>query len=794
MQQLWRKFPRKQVLIIAAYYLIAIIIVGNSPATLLTRFIGSDSSDIYEMARGAWWFKYALQHGLPLFQQTLLGYPDGIDGSVLMTVPTQYLPISLLSFVLPLHIAYNAIVLLWMALNGWSMYWLMRYLLADESDVPALLAGLIYMAFPLFQGHLFDAHAGLMVAWFAPLYLWSLFRLVGAKTQVWKWIAAGVLFFYLTTTGHILLSIYVLLPITTAFGLARLYRRDWIGILRIFIVGAIASVILLLLLLPAISDATSETAYTETQGFVRYSSDVLAFMTPSFFHPLFENYDYSRQVLGTNLGEGMSYIGLIVGSLAIVGVVKNRASRWWLMLGVIAWVLSLGALLKVGDKPVSLSLEEYDTYITLPFAFVENLPVFNLARTPARFNFTLALAVAVMAGYGAAWLWHYRWQPNHTWRYVVAIVVAILIVFEYQSFWGQPTVSSEIPQAVYDLRERDDIRAVFNVPYQHVLGAKDALFLQTAHELPLIAGQITRQTPVNPAKLALLQATFDPALLHEAGADIVIFHKQRAAEIDLFDTIQAQIQAQLGEPLYEDERIAIYNVPQTENIVDDLLTLPMYGTTDSYAELNFFAPQTGWIDLTGTLQADNRIVDLLLNNHALHRWTVDGETLVNVPIYVSQRGYYALRLALNLPCPSRYNTTLECRTLSYDLQAEFIGVDSTQTVTFDDGIVLEGATVIVGESVDVRLYWHFDAPRVDTDIRFVHIVDVTGEIVTQSDIPLGNFETGENWAEIVSFAADALTVGEYTVRVGWYDFNTLTNYQVGGQPVFEIGTFSINSP
>jgi hypothetical protein len=792
MQPFWKKLPLKHLLIIAVYYLIAMLIVGHSPNTLLTRFIGSETSDIYEMARGAWWFKYAIQHGEPLYYQSLLGYPDGIDGSVLMTVPTQYLPISLLSFILPLNVAYNVIVLLWMALNGWSMYWLVRYLLNDTSDVPALLSGLIYMAFPLFQGHLFDAHAGLMIGWFAPLYIWSLFRLVSAKTQVWRWILTGVLFFYLTTTGHILNSIYILMPVTAAFGIARLYKRDWIGILRIFIMGIIASALLLALLIPAISDATHESAYTETQGFIRYSSDLLAIVTPSFFHPLFANLDYSRQVLGTNLGEGMGYIGLFVGILVIIGVTKQRDSRWWLMLGLIAWVLSLGPLLKILDKPVSLSLEDYDTYITLPFAFLENLPVFNLARTPARFTFTLAIAVAVMAGYGAAWLWNHRRKADQQWRYVLAILLAMLIVFEYQSFFPQPTVTAEIPQAVYDLHERDDIQAVFDVPYQHVLGAKEALFLQTAHQYPLIAGQITRQTPVNPAKLAILQATFDPALLREAGADIVIFHKRRATEIDLYDSIQSQISAQLGTPIYEDDEIAIYTVPASENTVDELVTLPMLGTTDGYMELSFFAPESGWIDLTGSLQADNREVELLQNGHPIHRWTVASETDVYMPIYVPERGYYALRLALNLHCPTRYSDTLACRNLTYDLQANFVSSADFVAATFADGIILEAATVMVSDTVDVRLLWHFDVPRTTTDIRFVHVIDASGEIAAQSDIPLGELDSGTIWAETVFFAASDLPVGEYTVRVGWYDFNTLTNYQVDGQPALELGTITIN--
>ena len=141
MRQFWNKLPYRHLLIIAGYYVIAMLIVGHSPAALLTRFIGSETSDIYEMARGAWWFKYAIQNGEPLYFQTLLGYPDGIDGSVLMTVPTQYLPITFLSFVLPLHVAYNIIVLLWMAFNGWALYYLMRDLLSGESEIPALLAG-----------------------------------------------------------------------------------------------------------------------------------------------------------------------------------------------------------------------------------------------------------------------------------------------------------------------------------------------------------------------------------------------------------------------------------------------------------------------------------------------------------------------------------------------------------------------------------------------------------------------------------------------------------------------------
>ena len=112
----------RHLLIIALYFIVAVIIVGHNPMMLLENFIGTDTGDTYEMARNIWYFKYAIHNGEPLFYQTMLGYPDGIDGIIFMTLPMQYFPMTLLALFLPLPIAYNFIVLLWFALNAWSMY------------------------------------------------------------------------------------------------------------------------------------------------------------------------------------------------------------------------------------------------------------------------------------------------------------------------------------------------------------------------------------------------------------------------------------------------------------------------------------------------------------------------------------------------------------------------------------------------------------------------------------------------------------------------------------------------
>jgi len=76
--------------------------------------------------------------------------------------------------------------------------------------------------------------------------------------------------------------------------------------------------------------------------------------------------------------------------------------RWWLIVALSAWVLSLGSLLKLDDAPLTVQVGGYATAIPLPAALLPYIPVLNIARTPGRFNFAVGFAAAILAGYGAA--------------------------------------------------------------------------------------------------------------------------------------------------------------------------------------------------------------------------------------------------------------------------------------------------------------------------------------------------------------------------------------------------------
>ncbi len=794
-------------LVYTFYFGIACLITFPLITQLSTHLAGFAYGDSTEMARHIWWYNHALRTGDSIFWQPNLGYPDGMEGVLLWAHPQQFFPAWLLAFLLPLPAAANLSILFYMALNGWAMYVLARHLFNGKRG-PALLAGLVFMAAPTFQGHLGGGHAGLMVMWPVPLYIYALLRLEDEKrfrrirpystadptstslmtaspSPSWKGgrgvrgFMLAVVFFVLSPGGHILQLIYGLLPITAVFLLWQLWRRDWVGLLRTILINVLGGLILLIFVLP-IAQSTLETpAYTAEGGYVRYSADLLSSVSPSFRNPLYAGLDYPRRVLGVNLEEGSSYVGLIAGTLAIVGLIFTRhkaqsvGTRWWLLLALVAWLLSLGPLLKIFDTPISLQPDGYASYVTLPWAAVQKLPFFSLARTPGRFNFVLALAVAVLAGSGANWLLSRRpiWQPT------LLTVLMVMIAVDYQWYWPFPTIPAEIPTAVYSLAERDDIRAVLDIPWNNPVAAKNGLYLQTAHQQALVAGHVTRSTPVNPAKLTLLERTLDPPLLKSVGADIVIAHKQYVDNLDF-------AREQLGNPWYEDDVIAIFETPATQDVPQFTTLISNQSAIERHVDSQIYVPAMGWVDLSGTLTADRLDVELYLDQTLIQRWQIDGIQHIHVPVPVEANTFHTVTLALNPPCPAYTDPSLACQTLQVEgLQpGDFIPAQF-EPVQFERGVQLSHAQVSVaaqpGASLVVRLDWMLTAALDENDIRFVHLLDASGQPVAQFDAPLGTLPADTRQVDLVMLELpDDLPVGTYRVYVGWYTYPDLTRFAV----------------
>ncbi len=795
-----KRIPRHHMIVFLLYLFVAIGVTYPAITSLSTHFLGGDTSDAYEMARHIWWFKTSIQNGNDIFWQSNLGYPEGFSGVTLWANPLQFFPMWLFAVFLPLAMAYNITILLTMALNGWAMYFLARHRFAHEHHTPAIIAGLIFMIFPVFQGHLFDGHAGLMVQWAVPLFVYSLFEYVDTGRA--KYFGLSVLFFLLSPSGHTLQVIYLLLPLMALFLLARIYKRDVLGASRVLSVGIVGGSLLGIYLLPILNDTLQTSQYTEAGGFVRYSIDFLGLASPSFLNPFWANVtSYSSRVLGVNLAEGASYIGVIGSFLALVGVLSQRKARWWLLVAFITWIFALGPILKILDEPFIMSIAGYDTIVPLPYALFINLPIFELARTPGRFMFLFALAFALMAGYGMAFIWSGQFIRNRrkVVRYLLVILLGLLLFRDYQFFESFPMQSADIPQAIYDLAERDDIRAVFNVPYDNLLSAKEALFLQTAHGKALIAGQISRETPIDPAMLTLL-STFETPLLTDAGADIVIINKIRAEQMGQLESMIQRARVHLGEAIYEDDRFIIHETPISNAVPEATYTI----TPDANPKVTYiYKEQPGWLEYTATFNGDNRKIHLRLNGETLHTWTVNGETRLSLPLPIGRRGYNTFTIELDPPCPQQFDdTVLVCRDVAnYDI--DIISLTDGpiyEPIRMEDGIELAAFHMPQDfeDILSLRLWWRFGQPRAETDIRFVHILDENRRLMAQADDNVGNIEGGTQWTETISLDISELPDGDYMVLTGWYAlpdairYDVLTNVDGAQDNTIVLGKFTVN--
>lgn len=786
---------------LCAYLLVILYLISSVLGTFSTRFLGGGAGDVYEMARHVWWYKTALENGDDVFYQSLLAYPDGFPGSVLWANPLQFFPMWLFAFVMPLATAYNLGIVITLTLNGWAMYIFASQRISPRNPVPAWIAGLVYMIFPAMQGHLFDGHAGLIVQWPAPLLLLSLFNHVDAGRK--RWFGLSVIFFLLSAKGHSLQVIYLHAPLFVLFILARLYRRDYVGATRTASIALVGTILLIGFLSPAIDRTLQSPHYQEVGGYVRYSIDLLGLLTPSFENPFWRDIaSHARIVLGTNLGEGASYIGAVGGILALAGLLFRRQTHWWLLVALAAWLLALGPVLKLLDEAVSLSVAGYSTVIPLPYAFLMNLPFVELARTPGRFMFLFALALSMMAGWGMLVLWESALfqRRSRRMRYGMALMLALLIFHDYQLFASFPTVPAAIPQGIADLAKRGDIRAVYNVPHDNLLSAKEAMYLQTAHGKPLVAGQETRITPVDPARLVLL-SRFHTLLLAEAGADAVIMNKARALESGQFNLLYPQAQDRLGDPIYEDERFAVF---ESRSSGRSAVQEPVYSLVSEAGSHNVytFKARPGWLTFRSTLSAANRRVNLSLNDIPLQTVSVVGQTDLSIPLPIARRGYNTLRIMLDPPCPDRVDTTV--------LLCHDVTIDDVQIVQLTDGALYDPVRVAGGielsgyhmpgniqDELIIHLWWSFDSPRTFNDQRFIHVLNEDRVLMRQDDIPFGPVGAGSDYLETVRLDVQGFDPGEYLVLTGWYAlpdmvrYDVLTNVAGAQDSTIELGRFRV---
>ena len=596
----WRPDVRWALVALLVYTLTTLVVMAPIPFRLGSVIAGKEYGDAWQYTWSLWWAKRAiLEPGGSLSRIPLMNHPAGVEHPFLLTTVAVSLLALPLGLLLSPAAVYNAQLLLSVILSGMAMYWLCSELVGDRCA--AIVGGFIFAFFPNKTGHLLAGHLPQVSVYWFPLYALLLRRAL--LRPGWKTALPASLVLMAATLVHVMHLAYLVLPVTLVVLLATLLEmgRGYFAWRRIgwlaFLFG-LAALVTLPFLLPTVRISGASDSYLDAPGVVKHSTDLLAFFTPSPYHPLLRALGlvppFAQRLFEdvSALGEGLAYPGLVALGLSLWGLVRSPRKTWmWWVLALLAASLSLGPLLKVNGELVRYQVDGVQSYVVLPYALLKQLPLVGVGRTPGRLNETTMFALAILAAYGMAALRELGTTPlsaplasqttSSTMRRAVRILLPALLIigagFEYVTVWPFPVSASEIPPAIQRIADEPGDGALLHLPttlWREVNSR--ALYYQTAAPRPIVGGYIHRIPPEVRAWSALLLGLAQPepaagdivpqqtlaervAWLRHFAVDYVVFHKLRPqADAPYRDFVQTL----LGTPRYEDDAVVAFSVPR----------------------------------------------------------------------------------------------------------------------------------------------------------------------------------------------------------------------------------------
>ena len=557
---------KANIAVLAIYILISIVLTLPLPLTM-DRCLAGDDVDAWLNPWANWWTQKALSERLPFYHTRYLFYPQGaslVYHSFSHTNSALWLVLRHLVGDLPAH---NLTILLTYPLSAFTLYLLAHYL--TKSRPAAFIAGFIFAFSPYHVAE--SSHPILCTIQWIPLFMLSLEKVItqekakaGLSAAFWLWLTA--------LSGWHLLGLALSLGICRALYLL-LAERQWKsrkvrqGLL-------IASLAFAILTLPFMWPLLREQFTSDASGYFiahqeRYAgTDLLAFFTPSNYHPLLgpsvKNI-YERFYPG--LWKPSAFIGYSVLILGCLGILcSGRRGRFWWITSIALFVLALGPRPRVLGQPLFSH--------PLPWG----IPLIRLIRYAERVNVLFTLCWSLLVAWGCLAL--LRRLKSQRQAYLVTAGILILTAFEYCPV-PFPSTCVEVPHFYLELAQEPDEFAILEIP----LGrqpAKISMYYQTIHEHPLVEGHISRTPPhaydfiESNELLSLLRQYSVPGhegpftlpfpdvsrqleTLAEAGINYVVFHRDMISP-----TMLAAWQSfVVVNPVYDETSLVVYRTRPT---------------------------------------------------------------------------------------------------------------------------------------------------------------------------------------------------------------------------------------
>ena len=471
--------------------------------------------------------------------------------------------------------AYGLAVLFSTWLSAFGAYLLGREL--GGSARAGLIAGLVFAFFPQRLEQTLE-HLNLFSTQFLPFALWAFVRLL--RSGGLRWALALGFFFAANALCDWQLAVFLVF-LLGVLGLAAWWRppRPRLALLRdLSLAGAVALVLCLPAAWPMLERIAAGAPFQKRV--VEKGVDLAFLLRPHLHHPLWGGLTreaYLERRANPSAGF-VAYLGLVPLLLSGIALARRRqGSALWAGIFLASLLLALGAHPRWEGRLLG--------QVTLPFAWLDDLPLLSVLRVANRFLVPASLALAVLAALGLG-----RRVSDR-----VFAVVLVAVVLDY--LWLPYPLEPWTPSPLYTtLREGAVPGAVLDIPFVAGPGAVGNLQAQIVHGRPIAGGYVSVTDPANlqaiarePALADLygfappIERPLDRERLAALGFGVVLLHKDRragwqppvpeptpllgAALMRLgempaarFDAVRERLEAACGPPFYEDERVAAFRL------------------------------------------------------------------------------------------------------------------------------------------------------------------------------------------------------------------------------------------
>lgn len=382
---------------------------------LTTATTGWTSSDSYQFVWWMGWLPWSLQHGADPLYTTHLHFPLGVNGMWNTPVPVLAALFSPITLTAGPVAAYDVAMVLGPVVSALALalalgVWIERWW-------PRAVAGLLYGFSPFAIAHTSVGHLNLVWAVLPPVLLWVVHALlVVPEPRPWRTgVLAGLAFTVQTGIYTQTVALCAVVLVVVAVVLAVRFPREVPARVPVVLRAtaaclgtyAVLCAYPLHLLLAGPGRPRSEIREPATTN-----ADAANLLVPTSLTKFQTRLAPYAEQLHTHSGEQGGYVGVALLALVVVAVVAVRRARLVAVVGLAAWVLSLGVGLVVLGR---------DTGVALPWHLVEVVPLVGEIET-MRFQVVVALCVAVVVG---LWCDHVADLPRRTLALVVTGVAAL---------------------------------------------------------------------------------------------------------------------------------------------------------------------------------------------------------------------------------------------------------------------------------------------------------------------------------------------------------------------------------